>query len=299
MSKIIPAVVDTGWLEAHLDDPDIRIIDATTQLRRAAGDGYYSLDSGRGAFERQHIAGAVYADLLQDFSDRQAKHSLTVAPSAQFEAEMGKLGVSNNSHVIVYDQFEAGQYPEYYPFWASRLWWQLRLEGHDRVSVLEGGLGKWKREGRRTETGAHRATAAIFNAHRRPELIALIDEVADATGSGQAVLINVLNEKTFTGEQKVYARAGRIPSSKNLFFGKVIDTGNGQYLPVNEARQLLEQIGALDTGKKPIVYCGSGIAATIVALQLARVGRDDAAIYDGSMTEWAADPARPLVIGRD
>ncbi|MQB07916.1 sulfurtransferase [Agrobacterium tumefaciens] len=296
MPEQTPAVVDTEWLQSRLNDPTIRIIDATTQLKHASADGYYSLESGRAAFERQHIPGAVFADVLYDFADANAPHSMTVPSSEQFEKAIGALGVSNETHVIVYDQLDMERWPEYYPFWASRLWWHLRLEGHTKVSVLEGGLGKWKGEGRAIATGATKVDPAMYVAHRRPELLATIDEVAAAIDSDRAVLINVLNDDTFSGRQQVYARPGHIPSSKHVFFGKVIDIDTGRYRATEEVRPLFEEIGALETDKKPIVYCGSGIAATIVALQLARVGREDTAVYDGSMTEWASDESRPLIL---
>lgn len=299
MADKFPVVVDSDWLQSHLDDPSIRIIDATTQLKHATGDGYYNLESGRAAFERQHIPGAVFADTLHEFADPDAPDPMTVPSSEQFAKAMGALGVSNDTHVVVYDQLDVDKWPEYYPFWASRLWWHLRLEGHDKVSVLEGGLAKWKSEGRPVETGASSVAPKTFTARRRPELLATIDEVAAAIDADDALLINVLTDDVFSGRQQVYARPGHIPSSKHLFFGELIDTETGQYSNPEDARAKLDAIGALNENRKPIVYCGGGIAATIVALQLARAGREDAAVYDGSMTEWAKDPERPLVVSAD
>lgn len=100
----VDPIVTTEWLERHIEDPDIRIIDATTQLKHAQGDGYYELEPGRAAFDRGHIKGAVFADRLAEFSDGSAKHPLTVPSSDQFQREIRKLGVSADTHVIVYDQ---------------------------------------------------------------------------------------------------------------------------------------------------------------------------------------------------
>lgn len=296
MTNKAPYIVDTAWLEVNINNPNIRIIDATTQLKYPQGNGYYTLESGIAAFNRNHIPGAVYADLLNNFSDIEALHPLTVSDSAQFAREIGALGVSNDTHVVIYDQLDVEQWPEYYPFWASRLWWQLRLEGHDNVSVLEGGLGKWKSEGRGLESGPRTVTPVTFNTNRRTELLATIDQVATAIDSANTVLVNVQNEAAFTGSLQVYERAGHIPTSKHLFFGDVIDIDSGRYKTTDEVRPLFEKLGLLNPDKKPVIYCGSGIAATIVALQLARAGREDVAVYDGSMTEWAADDTRPLVV---
>lgn len=295
VSAQVPAVVDGAWLEARLADPSIRIIDATTHLRLPAGDGNYTLESGRAAFDREHIPGAVFADVLNEFADAGAPYAMTVPPSAQFEKALGALGVSNDVHIVVYDQLDVDRGPEYYQFWASRFWWHLRLEGHVRVSVLEGGLGRWKREGRPVTSEKTIVEPAQFVARRRPELLARIDDVAAAINADDTVLINVLDDDTFSGKKQTYARPGHIPSSQHVFFGNFIDPATGGYKAPDDVRALFAEAGALDAGVRTIVYCGGGIAATVAALQLSRLGRDDVAIYDGSMTEWASDESRPLV----
>jgi len=238
----------------------------------------------------------VFADLLTDFADTGAPHPITVPSSEQFARAIGALGVSNDTHVIVYDQLEGDTWPEYYPFWASRFWWHLRLEGHTKVSVLEGGLAKWKQEGRQIETGPVKVEPTQFTARRQPGLLARVDDVVSAIGANDVLLISALSPAIYSGEKQVYPRAGHIPRSKNVFFGDLIDTSSGRFADPAVVRPLLQQVGALDPAVKPIVYCGSGIAATIVALQLARLGRTDVAVYDGSMTEWVADERRPLQV---
>lgn len=290
-----PLVVDGAWLEARLGDPDIRIVDATTQLRMPEGDGIYSLISGRDGFDTGHIPGAVFADVLNDFADPAGGRSMTVPSSERFAQFASELGIGPDTHVVVYDQLDVARGPEFYQFWASRFWWQLRLEGHAKISVLEGGLGRWKREGRPiTQETAHYPHAE-FSARRQPQILATIDEVAAAIDDPDTVLINVLDRDTFTGKRQTYSRPGHIPSSQHLFFGELIDPASGGYLSPEATKPLFEAVGALDPSKKPVFYCGGGIAATVAALQLARLGRHDAAIYDGSMTEWANDASRPLV----
>ena len=291
-----PHIVTGEWLEARLGQPDIRIVDATTQLRLPTDDGYYTLESGRDGFERGHIPGAVFADVMDEFANPDAPYPITVAPSERFARAASALGIGPDTHVIVYDQIDVARGPEYYQFWASRFWWQLRLEGHQKVSVLQGGLGLWKREGRPVTQEANTYNPAAFEPSRKPEILATIDEVAAAIEDPDTILINVLDRDTFTGKRKTYARAGHIPSSQHLFFGELVDPETGGYRAVEDIRPLFEAVGALDPAKKPVFYCGGGIAATVAALQLARLGREDAAIYDGSMTEWASDESRPLVV---
>lgn len=131
-----PRIVDGAWLEARLGDPNIRIIDATTQLKLPLGDGLYTLESGREGFARGHIPGAVFADVLHDFADPDAPHPITVPSSERFAKAASELGIAADTHVVVYDQIDVSRGPEFYQFWASRFWWHLRLEGHTKISVL-------------------------------------------------------------------------------------------------------------------------------------------------------------------
>jgi len=289
-----PRVVTGEWLQARLGDPNIRIVDATTRLRIPADDGTPTLESGRVGFARGHIPGAVFADVMDDFADPSAPYPITVAPSDRFARAASALGIGPDTHVIVYDQMDVAQGPEYYQFWASRFWWQLRLEGHQKVSVLDGGLGRWKREGRPVTQDVVTYPATEFSAHRQAEILANIDQVAAAIDDPNTILINVLDPDTFSGKRQTYARAGHIPSSQNLFFGELVDPATGGYRAPEDIKPLFEAVGALDPSKKPVFYCGGGIAATVAALQLSRLGRDDAAIYDGSMVEWSNDPSRPM-----
>lgn len=290
-----PRVVDGAWLQARLGDPDIRIVDATTQLRLPTGDGIYSLISGREGFDAGHIPGAVFADVLNDFADPDGATAMTVPSSERFAKYASELGIGPDTHVVIYDQQDVARGPEYYQFWASRFWWQLRLEGHAKVSVLDGGLGRWKREGRPVTQETVSYPRADFVAQRQLQILATIEQVAAAIDDPNTVLINVLDRDTYTGKRKTYARAGHIPSSHHLFFGELVDPETGGYRDPQQVKHLFEAAGALDPSKKPVFYCGGGIAATVAALQAAQLGRDDAAVYDGSMTEWASDESRPLV----
>lgn len=290
MADRLPLVVDPEWVEAHRVDPNLRIVDATTHLTFPEdGNGYYRLNGGRETYAAEHLPGAVFADLLTDFADPGAEHAFTVPSSERFAAAAGELGIGDDSLVVVYDQHDG--------YWATRFWWQLRLEGFDNVTVLEGGLRRWKAEERPVDDAPASYPTATFTARRRPELLAKRDEIEAALGDDDTILINVLDEDTFTGARQTYARPGRIPGSVNVFVGDLIDPSTGGLRPVDELRPLFERVGALDPSRRVVTYCGSGIAATMDALALSALGRDDVAIYDGSMTEWAADPALPIEQG--
>ena len=285
----LPLVVDGAWLEERLDDPRLRILDATTHLRFPA-DGSVELRPGRESYEREHIPDALFADLMGDLADPDAPLPITVPDAGRFAAAMGALGVGDGTYVVVYDQFDASRGPEYYQFWAPRLWWHLRLEGFDRVAVLDGGLGLWKQEGRPvTGEPSPGYPPATFVPRRRPELLVSTDEVAAAIDDPDTVTINALSPEAY--------EAARVPGSDNVFFGWLVDPQTGRFKPVEELRAAFEGTGALDPGKRPVTYCGGGIAATVAALALARLGREDVAVYDGSMTAWTADGSRPVESG--
>ena len=280
-----PLLVDPMWLHQHSNDENLRVLDATTFLDQPEGDGHYEVTSGAQAYEREHIPGAVHADLLRDLADTGAPGAFTALDSETFAERIGRLGVGPGTHVVVYDQGPA--------MWAARLWWNLRLEGFDDVSVLDGGLPAWKEAGLPTTNGRDSYPPARFEARRRPELYADKDRVLKALEDEGVLLVNALDEPTFRGERKTYARAGHIPGSVNVPFQGLLDE-HGRVRDTEEVREKFASVGALDTDKLPVTYCGGGIAASLAAFDLARLGREDVAVYDGSMTEWAADESLPL-----
>jgi thiosulfate/3-mercaptopyruvate sulfurtransferase len=285
----LPMVVDGEWLQERLDDPRLRLLDATTHLRFPS-DGGVELAPGRESYAREHIPGAVFADLMGDLADPDAGLPFTVPASERFARQIGALGVGPGTYVVVYDQFDASLSPENYQFWAPRLWWHLRLEGFDDVAVLDGGLGAWKGEGRPvTDAPSPGYPPAEFAAARRPGLVASTEEVEAATDDPGTVLINALSPQAFA--------AGRIPGSHNVPFATLVDPATGRFRDPQATRAAFEQLGALDPDRRPVTYCGGGIAASVAALALARLGREDVAVYDGSMNAWTAHPARPVETG--
>src|SRR3954453_2244806 len=170
--------------------------------------------------------------------------------------------------------------------WARRGWWLLGAYGVDNAAVLDGGWQGWAgpiSDDPAPEYDAH------FTARPRPEVMASIDEVA----SGPPCLLNALAPDVFRGETNRYGRAGRIPGSVNVFAKHLLDPESGRLKPESELREQLGAVGALD-GERVVAYCGGGISATLDAFALTLLGAPDVALYDGSMSEWIADPARPL-----
>lgn len=288
MTQDSPHVVTVDWLREHLGDPGLLVVDASTRFT-ATDDGGFTLESGRAAYQEAHIPGAVFADLLSEFADPASGRPCTVPSPTRFAAAAGAIGIGDGVRVVVYDQHDGS--------WATRFWWQLRLEGFDEVAVLDGGFPAWRAAGAEIADAPVPPVPATFTARRRADLLRSTAQVAAALDDDATVLVAVLDPEIYRGEREVFARPGHLPGSVNLPLGRIRDAATGTLRPLAELRAVFAAAGLLDPGVTPVTYCGGGIAATGVAHALALLGREDVAVYDGSLTEWSADPTRPLVVG--
>ena len=288
MASPLPLKVSTDWLRERLGDDDLVVVDATTHLP-VPTDGPYVPESGEESYRAEHIPGALFADLLDDFAAPGSDEPWTAPDHERFAAAAGALGIGDGATVVVYDQHDG--------YWATRFWWHLRYEGFDNVTVLDGGLRAWKAAGHEVTDAVSEPTPRTFTGPRRPELFRSTEELAASLDDENTILINVLDEATYRGEVDTYARRGHIPGSINLPVYTLRDPETGTLRPVEELRREFEEAGLLDDDRTVVTYCGGGIAATGGAHALALAGRDDVAIYDGSMTAWAGNPDLPLVTG--
>ena len=286
-------LVETSWLEEHLSDPTLRIIDCTVFLPNyfdESAEEEVQVVSGRSEYESGHIPGSVFVDLIRDLSDPDNdRFMLPMPPSEQFAAVMSRLGVGPGTRVVLYDRMVN--------IWATRLWWMLRAFGFEDAAVLSGGWAKWTAENRPVSKEAAAYPPGQFVARFRPELIATKEEVLAAIADGSTCIVNALDADEYAGRGPVrYGRAGHIPTSANVSFLEVLDPDTNAFLPLGSLRGKFAGAGALEGGRV-ITYCGGGIAASADAFLLTILGAKDVALYDGSLTEWAADPALPLVTG--
>lgn len=268
------SAISAADLHALLGDPSLRIIDATVHLSFDENGAH--VESGAATFAEGHVPGAIFIDQITELSNPHGEAPFEAVDSATFARIIGGHGIGDDSRVVVYDTVNG--------IWATRLWWQFRLEGFD-VEVLDGGLPAWREEGFFTSTEPVRYQPATFTAQRRESAVASTADVEAATADDGVLLINALEAEAFA--------QGRIPSSVNVPFASLVDE-DGTFKSLDELRPIFEAAGALDESIRPIAYCGGGIAATAVTFALTALGRDDVAVYDGSMNAWTADPARPL-----
>jgi len=280
-------LVDTNWLSAHLDDPNVRILDCTTHLPPLPDFSLYTVVPGREDFEKGHIPGAQFVDIEHDVSTPHPRlHFMLPTPEA-FAAAMSRLGVGDDTLVVTY---ATGNH-----WWATRMWWMLRVFGHDNAAVLDGGYQKWQREGRPTASGpAQTVVPARFTARYRPGLVAHKEDLLNAVDRADVCTVNALRPEQHAGTGGVhYGRRGHITGSINIAALHHLNADN-TFKPAVELRELFAP--ALSS-PQVITYCGGGIAATSVAFVLAMLGYDKVKVYDNSLTEWAADPSLPMQTG--
>jgi len=277
-------LVETSWLGDQLGAPDLRILDCSV-VRKDNPDGSYGFAPGKENWEKGHIPGSIFVDVLNELSDPSAATSLMMPPIEKFAAIMAGRGIGDGMRVVLYDNSNHA--------WAARVWWMLRVCGFDNAAVLNGGWNKWLAEGRAASTEATSFPAATLTPQPRPELMVTKDQVLSSLGKENITLINALSPESFNGEVVLFPRPGRIPGSKNVYCQTLVDPENHNYVDAVKMRQLFEASGALEADQV-ITYCGGGIAASSDALALVLLGVENVAIYDGSMSEWTADPDMPL-----
>ena len=280
-------LVETAWLEAHLNDPALRILDCTVLFATDANGIHIA--SGRDAWAQGHIPGSGFADFLQDLSDHTSPVPFMMPPATQFAEVMSLYGVGEGTHVVLYDACS----DMWAHMWAARVWWMLRVCGFDQAAVLNGGWHKWTMEGRPVSTDPPSYPPARFIAQPRPEHMADKHEVLATMGDSHTCLLNALTVEDHMGTVVQYGRAGHIPSSVNVPTVALIDPVTHAYLPAARLREQFETVGALSR-ERVITYCGGGIAASSDAFVLTLLGVPNVAVYDGSLLEWSADPTLPM-----
>jgi thiosulfate/3-mercaptopyruvate sulfurtransferase len=281
-------LVETGWLEQHLADPKVVVLDCTTHLIPNPKITY-DVVPGREDFERSHIKGAQFCDVSRDVSDTSHKFRFMRQTPEDFAAAMRSFGISDDTKVVLYSTTS--------PQWASRVWWLLREFGHDNAAVLNGGWQKWSREKRPSESGAGTPRGSgSFTVKPVRHLMADKDAVKAAIGDGAVCTLNALAEAQHkaTGGN-TYGRPGRIAGSVNVPAAHLLDPATNTFLPADELRRKFDAVGAMD--RPVIVYCGGGIAATADALALTMLGHTNVKVYDASMSEWAKDESLPMETG--
>ena len=286
------AVISTEQLASALGQPDLRVYDCTTYLEPtpAGSEDPYNAVPGIRTFEEAHVPGAGFLDLQGEFSDQGTRLRFMMPETTQLEAAFGRHGIGKGSRVVLYSIGSM--------MWATRFWWMLRSLGFDDAAVLDGGLDKWKAEGRPIESGPAKGyPLATFKAMPRPGLFVDSGAVAAAIGDKGTTVVNALGPQFHKGlEPSRYGRPGRIPGSVNVPAATLVSAKAKDFTSLADAAAKFEAQG-VTKDKNVIAYCGGGISATIDLFLLHQLGYDNLTLYDGSMGDWAKDHALPIETG--
>jgi thiosulfate/3-mercaptopyruvate sulfurtransferase len=276
-------LVSTDWLAAHLDDPKVRVLDATFKLPGV-------LPLPKDDYLEAHIPGAVFFD-VDAVSDHSSALPHMFPDAEQFGRDVGALGVGNGDTVVVYD---AGGWVA-----GPRAWWMFLSFGHGDVRVLDGGLKKWVAEGRPVERGEVRPTPASFSATFDPSRVRSIEQMVANLDSRTEQVIDARPSGRFAGsvaEPRPGLRSGHIPGSRNVPYADLFDAKTGAMKPLDELRKAFGAVG-VDMARPIVTSCGSGVSALVLTLALYRLGVRGSALYDGSWSEWGHEAGPPVVTG--
>lgn len=274
--------LSTQWLATHLEEPDLVIVDATWFMPGTARDA-------RAEHAEKHIPGAVFFD-IDEISDHSNPLPHMLPEAADFAVHARRLGVEPGSRVVVYDAHGV--------FSAPRVWWSFRAMGHANAFVLDGGLPKWIAEGHPVEAGWPMRPHGEFKAHPDPSLVRDLEHVRLALAGGTEQLVDARPAARFTGEApepRAGLRGGHMPGARNVPSSSVI-TPEGTLADASALEALFAEAG-VDLDRPIVTTCGSGVSAAILSLALARLGRLNVPVYDGSWTEWGGRDDTPVVKG--
>ena len=276
-------LVSTDWLAAHLDDPKVRVVDASFKM-----PGILPLP--KDDYLAAHIPGAVFFD-VDAVSDHGSPLPHMFPSAEQFGRDVGGLGIGNDDTVVICD---AGGWVA-----GPRVWWMFLSYGHDKVRVLDGGLKKWRAEGRPVQSGAVTPVPATFRASFDPRRVRTIQQMIDNVARSAEQVIDARSVERFEGrvpEPRPGLRSGHIPGSRNVPYNNLFDAGTGAMKPLEELRKAFSAAG-VELDKPIVTSCGSGVSALVLTLALYRLGVRGSALYDGSWAEWGLPDGPPIATG--
>jgi thiosulfate/3-mercaptopyruvate sulfurtransferase len=272
------SLVSTEWLANEMGASDLRIVDCTKHLPGTGRDPQAEYEAG-------HIPGAVFMD-LSDLVDTSSPVENMLPPAEKFASRMQSLGLGDGSRIVLYDDSAVKT--------AARAWFMLKMFGAHDVAILDGGIAKWKAEGRPLTQGRESLRHRHFTAWQDDKNVrSKADMLANLHSKAEQVL-DARGAKRFTGEDadpRPNIAAGHIPGSRNLPYTELYNA-DGTFKDKAGIKAALEGAG-IDLGQPVVTTCGTGVTASVLLFAMHLIGKDDTALYDGSWSEWGADPDTP------
>lgn len=278
------AIVSTGWLAGRLDDPHIRVVDASFKLPGIT-------PTARQDYAREHIPGAVFFD-IDEIAEPATSLPHMIPSPALFAHEMEALGIGDEGRVVIYDSAGLSS--------AGRAWWMMRLFGHHNVAILNGGLPKWKAEGRPLDAAVPRPPAGRrFTTRFDPALLRDKQAILDNLSTRREQVVDARASGRFDGsaeEPRPQLRRGHIPASRNLPYDQLTDPHTRELRSAEALGELFRNAG-VELDRPVVTSCGSGVTACALAFALHLIGHRGAAVYDGSWSEWGLPGETPVETG--
>lgn len=275
-------LVSTDWLAERVEAPDIRILDASYYLPGDRRNGYQE-------YRKAHIPGARFFD-IDDIADSHSPLPHMLPPVEKFVARVRKMGIGDGHRVVVYDQQGL--------FSAARVWWTFRVFGHQDVAVLDGGLPKWRAEGRPVTDEEPEPRERHFTGRRNAAMVRDVTQIAGAAKLRGEQIVDARAPGRFRGEEKEPRpglRSGHIPGARNVHYATLLNP-DGTMKDVVATHAIFGAAG-VDLRQPIVTSCGSGVTAAILTLALHRMGHTRNALYDGSWVEWGAYPDLAIETG--
>ena len=276
------SLVSTDWLAQHLGEAGLVVLDASAHLPDARRDP-------RAEFEASHIPGARFLD-LPSLTDPDSPVPAAVPTGAQFAERMQALGVNDGDRVVIYDDSAVKT--------SARAWFVARMHGVREAAILDGGLAKWRAEGRALERGTPAAERGDFTSTAGAGTVRFKPEILADLGTRREQLVDARGRARFTGEEADFRpniAGGHIPGSRNLPYS-LLFAHDGTFCSPKDLRRAFAEAG-VDLDKPVVTTCGGGVTAAVLLFALHLLGKDDVALYDGSWSEWGADPDTPKELG--
>ena len=280
---LINPLVSTEWLQDHLSDPNLRIVDIRGHVLPANQPTPHYFNH-RDDYEKSHIPGAVFIDWVKEITDPADPRHAQIAKPERYAEVMSLNGIDEDTFVVAYDDASG--------MFAARLWWSLNYYGHTQVAVLDGGWNIWLAENRPVTADVSSVTPKTFVAKPNPSIYRNADDVLAKLGSSTK-LMDVRTPEEFRGDYARASRTGHIPGAVSQPRNALVNP-DGTMLAPDQLRTKLGSIGITSDTPEVIVYCNGGVSASYGLLALQVAGFNNGAVYDGSWKDWGNDQSKPL-----